>query len=198
MFERYTENARRALFFARYEASECGQWEIRSEHLLVGLLRTAGVAPRMLADRRVSLADIQQDIEQRSAVREKAATPVEIPFSSETKRILQGAAQEADNLLHRHIGTEHLLLAMLRDEASDTTKMLTARGVRYAEVRDAVEKMPAGRSEFSHRTEVSALTAGLNQILDRLSTLASGKPEARSLVDQIRERLKDLERHFEQ
>src|SRR5882672_2192824 len=110
MFERYTERARRVLFFARYEASQLGSHLIETEHLLLGLIREGkGLTSRIFARSHVSLETIRKEIEGRNAVREKVATGVEMPFSAEIKRVLQYAAEESDRLLDSHIGTEHLL-----------------------------------------------------------------------------------------
>ena len=117
MFERYTERARRVLFFARYEASQLGSISIETEHLLLGLIREGkGLTSRIFARSHLSLENIRKEIEGRTVFREKVSTSVEIPFSAETKRVLQFAAEEADRLLHNYIGTEHLLLGILREE----------------------------------------------------------------------------------
>src|ERR1700722_5272018 len=108
MFERYTEEARRALFFARYEASQLGSVSIEPEHLLLGLIREGkALAGRISPRLPLPLEEIRKDIEGRTIVRGKIATSVEIPFSAETKRVLQFAAEEADRLLHNHIAPEH-------------------------------------------------------------------------------------------
>ena len=117
MFERYTERARRVLFFARYEASQLGSISIETEHLLLGLIREGkGLTSRIFARSHLSLESIRKEIEGRTVFREKVSTSVEIPFSTETKRVLQYSAEEADRLLHNYIGTEHLLLGILREE----------------------------------------------------------------------------------
>src|SRR6266550_459913 len=117
MFERYTERARRVLFFARYEASQLGSISIETEHLLLGLIREGkGLTSRIFARSHLSLENIRKEIEGRTVFREKVSTSVELPFSPETKRVLQFAAEEADRLLHNYIGTEHLLLGILREE----------------------------------------------------------------------------------
>lgn len=122
MFERYTERARRVLFFARYEASQVGSIAIESEHLLLGLLREGkGLTGRLFARHHASPEHIRRELESRLVYREKISTSVEIPFTSEVKAILQYAADEADRLLHNDIGTEHLLLGMLRAERSRGT-----------------------------------------------------------------------------
>ena len=96
MFERYTERARRVLFFARHEASQLGSISIETEHLLLGLIREGkGLTSRIFARSHLSLESIRKEIEGRTVFREKVSTSVEIPFSAETKRVLQFAAEEA-------------------------------------------------------------------------------------------------------
>lgn len=101
MFERYTERARRVLFFARYEASRLGSLSIESEHLLLGLIREGkGLGGRVFARSHLSLENIRKEIEGRTMFREKVPTSVEIPFSEDCKRVLVFAAEEAERLRH--------------------------------------------------------------------------------------------------
>ena len=85
MFERYTERARRVLFFARYEASQLGSVSIGTEHLLLGLIREGkGLTSRIFARSHLSLETIRKDIETSTKIpREKVSTSVEIPFSDD-------------------------------------------------------------------------------------------------------------------
>ena len=139
MFERYTERARRVLFFARYEASQLGSVSIETEHLLLGLIREGkGLTSRIFARSHLSLESIRKEIEGRTVFREKVSTSVEIPFSAETKRVLQFAAEEADRLLHNYIGTEHLLLGILREERSVAATILMEKGMRLNTVREDI------------------------------------------------------------
>src|ERR671927_140866 len=139
MFERYTERARRVLFFARYEASQLGSISIETEHLLLGLIREGkGLTSRIFARSHLSLENIRKEIEGRTVFREKVSTSVEIPFSAETKRVLQFAAEEADRLLHNYIGTEHLLLGILREERSVAATILMEKGMRLNTVREDI------------------------------------------------------------
>ena len=141
MFERYTERARRVLFFARYEASQLGSVSIETEHLLLGLIREGkGLTSRIFARSHLSLENIRKEIEGRTVFREKA-TSVEIPFSAEAKRVLQYAAEEADRLLHNYIGTEHLLLGILREERSVAASILTEKGMRLHAVREDIVQL---------------------------------------------------------
>ncbi len=142
MFERYTERARRVLFFARYEASQLGSISIETEHLLLGLIREGkGLTSRIFQRSHLSLDSIRKDIEGRTVFREKVSTSVEIPFSGETKRVLQYAAEEADRLLHNYIGTEHLLLGLLREERSVAASILMEKGMRLHAVREDIVQL---------------------------------------------------------
>jgi ATP-dependent Clp protease ATP-binding subunit ClpC len=142
MFERYTERARRVLFFARYEASQLGSVSIETEHLLLGLIREGkGLTSRIFARSHLSLENIRKEIEGRTVFREKVSTSVEIPFSAETKRVLSCAAEEADRLLHNYIGTEHLLLGILREERSVAASILMEKGMRLHTVREDIVQL---------------------------------------------------------
>ncbi len=142
MFERYTERARRVLFFARYEATQLGSSSIETEHLLLGLIREGkGLTSRIFARSHLSLDSIRKEIEGRQVFREKVSTSVEIPFSGETKRVLTFAAEEADRLLHTYIGTEHLLLGILREERSVAASILYEKGMRLASVREDIVQL---------------------------------------------------------
>ena len=180
MFERYTERARRVLFFARYEATQLGSTSIESEHLLLGLIREGkGLTSRIFARSHLSLETIRKEIEGRTVFREKVPTSVEIPFSGETKRVLQYAAEEADRLLHTYIGTEHLLLGILREERSVAASILYEKGMRLASVRDDIvqllnEKTAPARpketpllAEFSRDLTDAAMKNALDPLVGR-------------------------------
>ena len=125
MFERYTERARRVIFFARYEASQLGSRTIETEHLLLGLIReNNGLTGQLLARSKIEPEDIRGEIEARTRVREKISTSVEIPLSVESKRVLAYAAEEAEKMFHKYIGTEHILLGLLREKKSLASRIL--------------------------------------------------------------------------
>ena len=158
MFERYTERARRVLFFARYEANELGSLSIGTEHLLLGLIREGkGLTSRLFARSRLSFESVRQEIEGRATGREAPVIPHELPFSGETKRALGYAADEADRLRHPYIGTEHLLLGLLRDEQSAAASILASRGMRLAAVREDVVQLATERPLKSRAKETPLL-----------------------------------------
>ena len=120
------------LFFARYEASELGSTSIQTEHVLIGLLRecysgrdATRTANRILALSDLSPEDIRQEIENRVLIQTKQLTSIEIHFSDQTERVLQFAAEEADQLWRQQIGVEHLLLGLLREDQSVAALVLT-------------------------------------------------------------------------
>ncbi len=146
MFERYTERARRVLFFARYEASQLGSPSIETEHMLLGLIREGkGLTSRLFARAHISLSDVRQDVESRAVPRERIPVSAEIPFSAEVHRALQNTVEEADHLGHAYIGTEHLLLGLLRAEGSTAASILSARGMQLEAVRANLDDLLRGK-----------------------------------------------------
>ena len=132
MFERYTEKARRVIFFARYEASQFGSPYIETEHLLLGLLREDKALANRFLRSHASVESIRKQIEGHTTIREKVSTSVDLPLSHECKRVLAYAAEEAERLNHKHIGTEHLLLGLLREEKCFAAEILHERGLRLS------------------------------------------------------------------
>jgi ATP-dependent Clp protease ATP-binding subunit ClpC len=155
MFEKYTEKARRVLVFARYEASQFGSPFIETEHLLLGLIREdKNLTARFLPGSYTTIQDIRKEIEGRTLVHEKVSTSVCLPFSEESKRVLNSAAEESERLSHKHIGTEHLLLGLLREEKSVASEILREHGLRPGMIREELghgssEKNPQNRTKES-------------------------------------------------
>jgi ATP-dependent Clp protease ATP-binding subunit ClpC len=151
MFEKYTEKARRVIFFARYEANQFGSPTIETEHLLLGLIREdKNLTARFIPKANATIQDIRKEIEGRTLIRDKVSTSIELPFSEECKRALNSAAEESDRLGHKHIGTEHILLGLLREERSVAAAILREHGFRTRLIREELnrgtaEKHIAGR-----------------------------------------------------
>ena len=140
MFERYTERARRVIFFARYEASQFGSMTIETEHLLLGLLREDRNIISRFLHHPSSPDNVRALIESRFTIREKVPTSIDLPLSMECKRILAYAAEEAERLLHRHIGTEHLLLGIFREEKCVAAEVLQQLGLRLDAIRQELAR----------------------------------------------------------
>lgn len=130
MFERYTEKARRTIFFARHEASELGSPYIESEHVLLGLLReNKALSSVLLANSSATVDEIRKQIERHTTVHEKIPTSVDLPINKECQRILLHASVEAERLGHRYVGTEHLLLGLLLEKECYAAHLLNESGV---------------------------------------------------------------------
>jgi ATP-dependent Clp protease ATP-binding subunit ClpA len=138
MFERYTEKARRVIFYARYEASQYGSPYIETEHLLLGLLREDPALARRTLRSGKSIESIRKKIDEHATGGKKFPTSVDLPVSNESKRVMAYAAEEAERLANRHIGTEHLLLGLLRERGSFAAQLLNEEGVVAERARDNI------------------------------------------------------------
>jgi ATP-dependent Clp protease ATP-binding subunit ClpA len=156
MFERYTEKARRVIFFGRYEASNYGTPTIETEHLLLGILREDKHLTNKISIT-TKVQEIKAAIDGRFPPRPKIATSVDLPLSTECKQVLTDAAIEADELGHKHIGTEHLLLGILRNQ-SFTTELLQQHGVNRDDLRSKMAGAYESRAVVSGEIHVRRST----------------------------------------
>ena len=156
MFERYTEGARRTIFFGRYEASRLGSPEIDTEHLLLGLLREdKGLLRLALLD--VDYESAYPEIAVGADPVQTLPTSVDLPLSNDAKQVLKYACDEADRLNSKNIGTEHLLLGLLCDSNFASAKFLS-RLVSLESLRKRIEALPVSgpRSAVPHVRSVPA------------------------------------------
>src|ERR1700683_3392351 len=165
MFERYTEKARRVIFFARYEASQFGQPYIETEHLLLGILREDKALTNRFLRTHSSVQAIRNQIQAHTAIVEKTSTSVDLPLSNECKRILAYAAEEAERLSHKHIGTEHLLLGLLREEKCFAAEILHERGLRLSTIREELARSSQEKAQPSQRSRESSLLSEFSRDL---------------------------------
>ncbi len=173
MFERYTEMARRVIFFARYEASQYGSPYIETEHLLLGLLREDRALARWFPGESSVEPGIRTEIEGQITQRERISTSVEVPLTEECRKVLKLATEEADRLGHRHVGTEHVLVALFGVEGSLAAKLLRKRGLKPEAIREQLAKTP-GSVRVSASTEPSRRAiATLDSFLAGLKWLSS-------------------------
>ncbi|HKZ77060.1 MAG TPA: ATP-dependent Clp protease ATP-binding subunit [Pyrinomonadaceae bacterium] len=197
MFERYTEKARRVIFFARYEASQFGAPAIEPEHLLLGLMREdKTLTGRFFPRAQVSIEAIRKEIEGRTLLREKISTSVELPLAPETKRVLAYAHEESDRLQHRHIGTEHLLLGLLREERSMAAEILYERGLRLNAVRDEIARQSGVDARGSQKKDTPHLVEFSRDLTDdaandKLDPLIGREAEIERVVQILCRRTKN-------
>jgi len=181
MFERYTERARRVIFFARYEASAYGSPTIETEHFLLGLVRE----DKNLIDRflKSPAEAIRERVEKHITIQPKISTSENLPLTDECKRILAHANEEAERLAHGHIGTEHLLLGILRETHCLAARLLVEAGIQLEPTRAELSGSLAARGTPSDTDLRAADRASLHALVDRLPESALGR--ALWMLDQL-------------
>src|SRR6516165_4232580 len=186
MFEKFTERARKVMSLARQEAQRLNSEFIGTEHILLGIIQEGGgVAAKVLKNLNVDLKRIRQEIEK--LITPSTAPTVtlgQLPFSPRAKRVIELAGEAASQLGHDVIGTEHLLLGLLKENEGIAAQVLTNLGLKLDEVRDMV-------------LEVLGADVGQQDVDDKLSTKTSkSKTPAldafgRDLMELARERKLD-------
>lgn len=140
MFERYTEKARRVIFFARYEASQYGSMTIEPEHLLLGLFREDHALARRFLTAVGGAPSLRAEIESQITLRQRISTSVDVPLSPECKRILNKAVEEAEQAALKYVGTEHILLGILREQDCLAARLLRRRGLEIDHLREEIAR----------------------------------------------------------
>ena len=143
MFERFSDRARRVVVQAQEEARRLNHSFIGPEHLLLALVQSDGAGPQALQSLGVSLESARDQIVERVGTGLGPATPGHIPFKGTAKKVLELSLREALSLGHNYIGTEHLLLGLLREGESDADSVVHLLGVDIAQVRTQVAALGA-------------------------------------------------------
>jgi ATP-dependent Clp protease ATP-binding subunit ClpC len=144
MFERFTEKARRVVVYAQEEARMLNQNYIGTEHLLLGLIREQdGIAAKALESLSISLEDVHTQVE--DLIGRGTFVPTgHIPFTPRAKKVLELSLREALQLGHNHIGTEHILLGLIREGEGVAAQVLLNLGADLEKVRSAVIQLLSG------------------------------------------------------
>jgi ATP-dependent Clp protease ATP-binding subunit ClpC len=147
MFERFTHRARRVVVLAQEEARTLNHNHIGTEHLLLGLIREGeGVAPRALGSLRISLEAVRRQVEE--IIGQGQEVPAgHIPFTPRAKKVLELALREAQELKHHYLGTEHILLGLIREGEGVAAQVLTKLGGDLDRVREEVMRILADHAE---------------------------------------------------
>jgi ATP-dependent Clp protease ATP-binding subunit ClpC len=174
MHDKFTERVRKVIFLAREEASRLQHDSIGTEHLLLGLLREGeGIAATVLSNLGLDLDAIRHAVESMVAQTGGTLTIGEIPFTSNAKRVLELSVDEARQLGHNYVGTEHLLLGLIREGEGVAAKVLLDMGVDRKKVRDETLKLLGGHPQQAQAEgEEKADTPSLNQFGRDLTQLA--------------------------
>jgi ATP-dependent Clp protease ATP-binding subunit ClpC len=129
MFERFTDRARRVIVLAQEEARQLSHNYVGTEHILLGLIREGdGVAAKALAAMRISLDTARREVE--AIIGRGTEQPSgHIPFTPRTQTVLQFSSREAQRLGHSYVGTEHILLGLIREGHGVAVQVLVRRGI---------------------------------------------------------------------
>jgi ATP-dependent Clp protease ATP-binding subunit ClpC len=142
MFDRFTDRARKVMGYARQEAERFNHDYIGTEHILLGLVKEgSGVAANVLENLDIDLEKLRLEVEKRVKHGPDTGTMGQLPFTKRARRVLDLAVEEAKGLGHKYVGTEHLLLGLLRDEEGKAAEVLQALGLRLEEVRREVMEL---------------------------------------------------------
>ncbi len=159
MFEKYNEKARRALFFARYEASKLGSRVIESEHILLGILREGEeTISEIFRHFHVKPDEVRREIEGERVFVERISSTAELPLSEESKKILAYASHEAESMLHTAVGSEHLIIGILRVEGCLAMRVMAQHGLDVYTVRDEVLSIVKEREVNQQKKELPFLS----------------------------------------
>jgi ATP-dependent Clp protease ATP-binding subunit ClpC len=202
----FTDRVRKVLQMAREEAARLHHEYVGTEHILLGLIREGeGVAAAVLTNLNVDLEEIQQKIEE-TVKKGKAAAAAgpDLPYTSRAKKVLELAMSEARELNHSYVGTEHLLLGLLREEKGIAAQVLTDAGVNLEQARAETlrllgSEMPAtpagggtGAQPTPPKSEKKSKTPALDHFCRDLTQLA-----AEGSLDPTIGRQKEIERVME-
>lgn len=137
MFKRFTERARKVIILAREEAEKNQHEYLGTEHLLLGVLKDAGgVAIAVLQRLSVDLKQVRLEVERSMPASSNTLIIGDIPFTSRAKKVLEYSVEEARSMGHSYIGTEHLLLGLVREKDGVGARVLNGLGVSYADIRE--------------------------------------------------------------
>jgi hypothetical protein len=198
LFERYTERARRSIFFARYEASVLGTPEITSEELLLGILREDKTVASQLGDYGTLEAIRKEVAALAPPKRESIATSVELPLSQESKRALAYAAEEAERLHHKQIGSPHLVLGLLRVEDSLAAQLLRKHGMDLERFRAIAAKEAAEQAAQDRPMVRAAAWHQQDRIAPQAKSLQPLIEALQQMVDNVGARVRDSDSYGDQ
>eukprot|EP01026_Neomeris_dumetosa_P030295 TRINITY_DN2428_c0_g4_i1.p3 TRINITY_DN2428_c0_g4~~TRINITY_DN2428_c0_g4_i1.p3 ORF type:complete len:200 (-),score=30.14 TRINITY_DN2428_c0_g4_i1:35-580(-) len=139
MFDRFTDRAKKVMSFARQEAMKFNHEYIGTEHILLGLVKEgSGVGANVLKNLDVDLRKVRLEVEKLVKAGPDVVTMGQLPQTPRAKKVIEFAIEEARNLNHNYVGTEHLLLGLLREQDGVAAQVLMNLGLKLEEVREEV------------------------------------------------------------
>ena len=187
MFKRFTERARRVIILAREEAELYRHEYLGTEHILQGVIKDGGgIAVAIVQKSGVDLTQLKKELEKSLPRSSNSLIIGDIPFTSRAKKVLEFAVEEARSLNHNYIGTEHLLLGLLKEKEGVACRVLNSFGMFFDDVREKIVEM------FKEPTETNR-EVGKTPTLDEFSRDLT-KMALDGKLDPIIGRAKEIER----
>src|SRR5216683_6565645 len=159
MYERFTDRARKVMQLANQEALRFNHEYIGTEHILLGLVQDgSGVAATVLKNLDINLLKVRQEVEKIIQSGPDLLTQRSLPQTPRAKKVIEYAIEEARKLNHNYVGTEHLLLGLLREEEGVAALVLMNFGLKLEDVREETMRVlgqePKVREEYQRRAEI--------------------------------------------
>jgi ATP-dependent Clp protease ATP-binding subunit ClpC len=202
MFDRFTDRARKVMGLARQEAQRLNHEYIGTEHILLGLVQEgSGVAANVLKNLDIDLKKIRQEVEKIVKTGPSMVTMGQLPFTPRAKKVLELALEEASNLGHNYIGTEHILLGLIKEQDGKAAKVLQNLGVKLDTVREEVldflgAELPASEAEKAEGVATVAGGGGSKSKTPALDSFGRDLTELarEDKLDPVIGRAKEIER----
>ncbi len=192
MFDRFTDHARKVMGLAREEALRLGHDYIGTEHILLGLIEErSGVAADVLKILDVDLKNIRQEVEKLVSHGTTTVTMGQVPFTPRTKKVLEFTLEEAVGLGHHYLGTEHLLLGLIREQEGIAARVLQNINVCLGDVREAVREL-LGPEPDEQRTRSPSTDAEVGYLRE-FGREALSSVQLLELIRELEERVRKLE-----
>jgi ATP-dependent Clp protease ATP-binding subunit ClpC len=190
MFERFTEKAIKVIMLAQEEARRLGHNFVGTEQILLGLIgEGTGIGPKVLKSMGVNLKDARVEVE-KIIGRGSGFVAVEIPFTPRAKRVLELSLEEARQLGHNYIGTEHLLLGLIREGEGVAARVLENLGVDLSKVRSQIIRSLGDNTEVASG---NSTTRSKTPTLEEFGTNLTQKA-VEGKLDPVVGRAKEIER----
>ncbi len=196
MFDRFTDRARKVMALANQEAQRFNHAYVGTEHVLLGLIREgSGVAASVLRNMGVNLKQLRLEIEKTVQSGPNTVTIGKLPFTPTAKRVIELSFEEARSLGHNYVGTEHLLLGLLREQDGVAARVLRNLDLKLEEVREAVLGFlePQFRGEEAAEAELQRKSKSKTPALDNFGTDLTEEARKNKL-DPVIGREKEIER----
>lgn len=192
IFDRFTERAQKVMLLAQEEALRLNHNYIGTEHILLGLLREGeGIAAQVLKNKGITLEIVRNNIEELVGIGEEKTSKI-LGYTPRTKTVVEYSLSEAQNLGHNYIGTEHLLLALLREGDGIAAQLLKAMGLSFEDVVQEILQHMNEEPKTNKQSKVQSQntnTPTLNQFGRDLTDMAKG-----GKLDPVIGREKEIER----